>query len=137
LATIRNATRILVFEAGRIIESGSFDELVSKGGHFAKLARTQFMVTEAPSPGSRKPSPLAAATMSPLPATARPSPHPAKARILFAPGQHRLPSRKFPAEFSLQSDNVPPRLCDGNARIERGRWPLAVAQRGARSQEGP
>jgi len=50
LATIRNATRILVFEAGRIIESGSFDELVSKGGHFAKLARTQFMVTEAPKP---------------------------------------------------------------------------------------
>ena len=28
LATIRNATRILVFEAGRIIETGTFDELV-------------------------------------------------------------------------------------------------------------
>ena len=50
LATIRNATRILVFEASRIIESGSFDELVSKGGHFAMLARTQFMVTEIPKP---------------------------------------------------------------------------------------
>jgi ABC-type multidrug transport system fused ATPase/permease subunit len=47
LATVRNATRILVFEGGRIIEAGTFDELVRFGGHFAELARTQFMVTEA------------------------------------------------------------------------------------------
>src|SRR5205814_6166418 len=46
LATIRNATRILVFEGGRIIEAGSFDELVRKGGHFADLARTQFMIQD-------------------------------------------------------------------------------------------
>src|ERR1700759_2530632 len=46
LSTIRNATRILVFEAGRVIESGTFDELVAKGGHFADLARAQFMVQE-------------------------------------------------------------------------------------------
>ncbi|MBX9774365.1 MAG: glucan ABC transporter ATP-binding protein/ permease [Xanthobacteraceae bacterium] len=50
LATIRNATRILVFEGGRIIESGSFDELVRLGGHFAELARTQFMVSESAKP---------------------------------------------------------------------------------------
>ena len=50
LATIRNATRILVFEGGRIIESGSFDELVRFGGHFAELARTQFMVSEGARP---------------------------------------------------------------------------------------
>jgi glucan exporter ATP-binding protein len=50
LATIRNATRILVFEGGRIIESGSFDELVRFGGHFAELARTQFMVSESTRP---------------------------------------------------------------------------------------
>jgi glucan exporter ATP-binding protein len=50
LATIRNATRILVFEGGRIIESGSFDELVRFGGHFAELARTQFMVSDAGRP---------------------------------------------------------------------------------------
>ncbi len=43
LATIRNASRILVFESGRIIESGTFDELVRLGGNFAELARTQFM----------------------------------------------------------------------------------------------
>ena len=43
LATIRNADRILVFEAGRVIETGTFDELVAKGGRFAELARAQFM----------------------------------------------------------------------------------------------
>ncbi|MFT4119415.1 glucan ABC transporter ATP-binding protein/ permease [Bradyrhizobium sp.] len=46
LSTIRNATRILVFENGRVIESGTFDELVAKGGHFAELARAQFMVQD-------------------------------------------------------------------------------------------
>ena len=46
LSTIRNATRILVFENGRVSESGTFDELVAKGGHFAGLARAQFMVQE-------------------------------------------------------------------------------------------
>lgn len=46
LSTIRNATRILVFENGRVIESGTFDELVAKGGRFADLARAQFMVQE-------------------------------------------------------------------------------------------
>jgi ATP-binding cassette, subfamily B, beta-glucan exporter len=50
LATIRNATRILVFEGGRIVESGSFDELVRQGGRFAELARTQFMVAETAKP---------------------------------------------------------------------------------------
>src|SRR5215475_10976192 len=44
LSTIRNATRILVFENGRVIENGTFDELVAKGGRFAELARAQFMV---------------------------------------------------------------------------------------------
>src|SRR5665647_1388902 len=46
LSTIRNATRILVFDAGRVIESGTFDELVAKGGRFAELAKAQFMVQE-------------------------------------------------------------------------------------------
>jgi glucan exporter ATP-binding protein len=46
LATIRNAGRILVFDGGRIIESGTFDELVERGGHFAEIARTQFMAGE-------------------------------------------------------------------------------------------
>jgi ATP-binding cassette subfamily B protein len=46
LATVRNATRILVFQSGRVIETGSFDELMRLGGHFAEVARTQFMVLD-------------------------------------------------------------------------------------------
>jgi ATP-binding cassette subfamily B protein len=44
LATVRNATRILLLQEGRIVESGSFDELTQKRGKFAELARTQFMI---------------------------------------------------------------------------------------------
>ena len=42
LATIRNATRILVFDNGRIIEAGTYDELVQRGGFFADLVKAQF-----------------------------------------------------------------------------------------------
>jgi glucan exporter ATP-binding protein len=47
LATIRNATRILVFEHGRIVESGSFDELMAKNAVFARLAEGQFLAATA------------------------------------------------------------------------------------------
>jgi ATP-binding cassette subfamily B protein len=47
LATIRNASRILVFQEGRIIESGTFDELYRGGGFFSELVEAQFG-TEAP-----------------------------------------------------------------------------------------
>jgi ATP-binding cassette subfamily B protein len=47
LATVRNATRILVFDRGRVVESGSFDELVKMGGVFAKLAAAQFLAPAA------------------------------------------------------------------------------------------
>jgi len=51
LATIHNADRILVFDQGRIIESGTFAELVAQGGAFAALAKAQFMTgTEAAIP---------------------------------------------------------------------------------------
>jgi glucan exporter ATP-binding protein len=54
LSTIRHATRILVFDNGRVIESGTFHELVAKGGRFAALARAQFMLQEQPhAPGTR------------------------------------------------------------------------------------
>ena len=43
LATIRNADLILVFDEGRIVESGPFEALVEQGGAFAALARAQFM----------------------------------------------------------------------------------------------
>lgn len=47
LATIRRADRILVFDAGRIVESGTFDELFRAGGYFTSLAKQQFMSQEA------------------------------------------------------------------------------------------
>jgi ATP-binding cassette subfamily B protein len=43
LATIRNADRIFVFDQGRIVETGTFEELVALDGRFAALARAQFM----------------------------------------------------------------------------------------------
>jgi ATP-binding cassette, subfamily B, beta-glucan exporter len=47
LATIRHANRIFVFDHGKIVEQGSFDELVAKGGVFAALAKAQFLAAEA------------------------------------------------------------------------------------------
>jgi ATP-binding cassette subfamily B protein len=46
LATIRNASRILVFDQGQIVESGTFEDLVALDGTFAKLARAQFMADQ-------------------------------------------------------------------------------------------
>jgi glucan exporter ATP-binding protein len=48
LATVRNATRILVFDQGKVVESGTFDDLVAQNGRFAILARAQFMAQSAP-----------------------------------------------------------------------------------------
>lgn len=42
LATVLKADRILVMEAGRIVEEGDHAALVAKGGVYAKLARLQF-----------------------------------------------------------------------------------------------
>ena len=46
LSTIRHATRILVFDNGKVIESGSFDELLARRGTFAELARAQYMAQD-------------------------------------------------------------------------------------------
>lgn len=42
LATIRDANKILVLEAGKIIDQGTHQELVAKGGRYAELAKLQF-----------------------------------------------------------------------------------------------
>ena len=48
LATVRKADKILMFQDGRIVETGTFDELVRANGRFAELARAQFMAPPAP-----------------------------------------------------------------------------------------
>ncbi|WP_439595665.1 glucan ABC transporter ATP-binding protein/ permease [Falsiroseomonas sp.] len=46
LSTVRDAEEILVFEQGRVVERGSFSELVALGGRFAELVRTQLTGSE-------------------------------------------------------------------------------------------
>ena len=48
LSTIRDADMILVFDQGRIVERGSFQELVALGGRFAELVQTQLTPAVAP-----------------------------------------------------------------------------------------
>lgn len=48
LSTVRNADQILVVDAGRIVERGTHDELLTAGGLYAELYRTQFDRQETP-----------------------------------------------------------------------------------------
>jgi len=42
LATVKKADRIVVLEAGQIVDTGTHEALVAKGGLYARLARLQF-----------------------------------------------------------------------------------------------
>ncbi len=46
LATIRDADRILMIDGGRLIDQGTHDELIAKGGRYAELAKLQFQAEE-------------------------------------------------------------------------------------------
>jgi ATP-binding cassette subfamily B protein len=46
LSTVRNVDQILVMDGGRIVERGRFVELVTQGGLFAELVRTQLSGAE-------------------------------------------------------------------------------------------
>ena len=52
LSTLLDADRILVFEDGRVVEAGSFEDLVLSGGTFAELVRSaeEGLVDRAPAP---------------------------------------------------------------------------------------
>lgn len=43
LSTIRHVDRILVFRKGKLLEEGSHDELLQKGGYYAKLYELQYV----------------------------------------------------------------------------------------------
>ncbi len=88
LSTVRNATRILVFEAGRIVESGAFEQLVAMNGTFAGLARAQFMISDS------VPAAIAAPA-DPVPAIA---PAPKAAPAKRPPRQTRKTASDEPAE---------------------------------------
>ena len=42
LSTIKNADLILVMQGGDVIESGTHDQLMNKGGFYADLYNSQF-----------------------------------------------------------------------------------------------
>jgi len=47
LATVKKADRIIVFDEGGIVASGTHDDLVAEGGLYSRLARLQFASAQA------------------------------------------------------------------------------------------
>jgi ABC-type multidrug transport system fused ATPase/permease subunit len=46
LATVKKADKILVMDAGQVVETGTHKELLKKGGYYSKLYEAQFMAEE-------------------------------------------------------------------------------------------
>jgi ATP-binding cassette subfamily B protein len=57
LSTVRAVDRIVVFHRGKVVEQGTHDELIGRGGVYAKLYRLQFARQEG-SPASLSPTSL-------------------------------------------------------------------------------
>ncbi len=54
LSTIKNCDRILVLDKGRILEDGTYDELIGRNGFFAELVARQRVDAPAPSADGQK-----------------------------------------------------------------------------------
>src|SRR5690606_27060487 len=53
LSTVRDADEILVLEQGTIVERGRHDELLTRGGPYARLVRRQLDGSREPTPAAR------------------------------------------------------------------------------------
>jgi subfamily B ATP-binding cassette protein MsbA len=66
LSTIRHATRIAVLVAGRVVELGTHDELMVRGGEYARLYQLQFAPLERERPAGVAPGAQALPLPSPI-----------------------------------------------------------------------
>jgi len=46
LSTVKNADRICVMESGKVVEEGTHDDLMAKGGTYARLVENQELVSQ-------------------------------------------------------------------------------------------